>query len=197
MLIAETVYIESGIHIGAKTKLGRARAFIARRRKDGVYVIDINKIDEALRRVIDRLARVDLSKLVIIASRYYAKIALTKFHKLFPETKIVIGRYIPGTFTNPNIKYFIEPDAVLVCDPNSEKVAIRDANKIKVPVFGLVDTDSDTTGLEDYVPMNNRGKRSIALFFWLLAREIYMKTGRIKSYDEFKIPITYFEKLED
>lgn len=197
MLVSEEVYIDSGIHIGAKTKLGKAKDFISRRRKDGVYVIDINKTDESLHRVISQLSKIDLSKLMIVASRYYAKIAVSKFQKLFPEVKIVVGRYIPGSFTNPNITYFTEPEAILVCDPNSEKVTIKDAQKMKIPVYGLVDTDSDTTGLKDYVPMNNRGRKSIALFFWILAREIYMKQGRIKSYDEFKIPITYFEKLEE
>ncbi|MCX8154284.1 MAG: 30S ribosomal protein S2 [Candidatus Micrarchaeota archaeon] len=197
MLVSEEVYIDSGIHIGAKTKLGKAKNFIARRRKDGVYIIDIGKIDESMHRLISRLSKIDLSKLMIVASRYYAKIAVSKFQKLFPDTKVVIGRYIPGSFTNPKISYFTEPEAILVCDPNSERVAIRDAQKMKIPVYGLVDTDNDPTGLEDYIPMNNRGRKSIALFFWLLAREIYMKQGRIKSYDEFKIPITYFEKLEE
>ncbi len=197
MLVSEEVYIEHAVHIGGAQKLGHINPFIAKRRKDGVYILDIEKIDEALKRVINRIASIEPSKLLILPSRYYGKIAASKFSKLFPEVKLITDRYIPGSLTNPNVQYYIEPDLILVCDPNSEGVAIKDANRIGIPVIGLVDTDTVIDGLEDFVPMNNRGRKSLALFFWLLAREMYMKQGRIKSYDEFKIPISYFEKLED
>lgn len=197
MLVSEEIYIEHGVHIGGAQKLGSINPFIAKRRKDGVYILDIEKIDQALKRVINRLASVEPSKLLILPSRYYGKIAASKFTKLFPEIKVITDRYIPGSLTNPNIKYYVEPELILVCDPNSESVAIKDANKVGIPVIGLVDTDTVTDGLDDFVPMNNRGRKSLALFFWLLARELYMKHGKIKSYDEFKIPISYFEKLED
>lgn len=194
MLVNEDVYIERAVHIGGKFIIGELKDYILKKRPDGVYIMNLEKIDQKLTELLNRVARVPLSKLLIVPSRYHAKIAATKFKELFPEVNVLTERYIPGSLTNPSIKSFIEPELILVIDPNSEKVLIQDANRMKIPVVGLVDTDTNPHGLDQYAPMNNRGRSSLALFFWLLAREIYMKQGRIKSYDEFKRPISFFEE---
>ncbi|NPA22109.1 MAG: 30S ribosomal protein S2 [Candidatus Micrarchaeota archaeon] len=190
-------YIEAGAHIGSKIKTGEAKKFIEKRRKDGIYIINIEKIDEGIQRLLKHLTKYDPKDIAIVATRYYAMVALRNFKKLFPDIIAIEKRFVPGSFTNPESKYFVEPEIVLSCDPNSEQQAVREANKMKIPIVGLVDTDTKTDGLMDYAPINNRGKRSLALFFWLLAREFYMKQGKIKSYSEFKIPISFFEKTED
>jgi len=197
MLVSMETYIEAGAHIGSKIKTGEAKKFIEKRRKDGIYIINIEKIDEGIQRLLKHLTKYDPKDIAIVATRYYAMVALRNFKKLFPDIIAIEKRFVPGSFTNPESKYFVEPEIVLSCDPNSEQQAVREANKMKIPIVGLVDTDTKTDGLMDYAPINNRGKRSLALFFWLLAREFYMKQGKIKSYSEFKIPISFFEKTED
>ncbi len=197
MLVSLETYIESGAHIGSKLRTGAAREFIEKRRKDGIYIINIEKIDEGIQRLLNRLTKYEPKDIAIVATRYYAMIALKNFKKLFPDVMAIEKRFVPGTFTNPESKYFIEPEIVLSCDPNSEQQAVREANQMKIPIVGLVDTDTKIDGLTDYAPINNRGKRSLALFFWLLAREFYLKQGKIKDYSEFKIPISFFEKLEE
>jgi len=61
---------------------------------------------------------------------------------------------------------------------------------------GLVDTDNVLEGIDHPVPMNNKGRKSLALLFWLISREMSMKDGKIKAYGEFKVPISFFEKIE-
>jgi small subunit ribosomal protein S2 len=198
MLVSEDIYIQSGIHIGSSfLASGAIKPYIQYRRKDKVYIIDINNIDQKITEIINTLLKYPLEEILIVANRYYPKIALTKFQKLFPQVNVVLGRYIPGTISNPQIKGFIEPSIILSTDPNTDKELIKEAKKMNIPILGLVDTDTKNIAmLDNYVVMNNRGKKSTALFIWLLAREAYMKTNKIKDYSEFKIPISYFEELE-
>jgi len=102
------------------------------------------------------------------------------------QTKYIIGRFIPGTLTNPENDNFIEPKVVLIADPPIDKQAIQEAKKAKLPVIAICDTGNLTKNIDLIIPANNKGKKSLALIFWLLTRE-YMKTkGLIKSETEFK-----------
>ncbi len=189
-------YLEAGIHIGTKLKNGDTAEFIYKKRKDGIYILDIHAIDEHMREALQFLKNFDNKDITIVATRAYAQNAAKKLKKFFKDIDIITDRFIPGTFTNPESKHFREPSVVIVCDPRTEKEAIREANYTKIPVVGLVDTDNMTKGIDHVVSMNNKGRKSLALFFWLLARELMLKHGGIKGYDEFKVPISYFERLE-
>ena len=92
-------------------------------------------------------------------------------------------------------KGFMEPKVILVCDPKGEREAISESAKNGVPVISLCDTDNDTKFIDLVVPINNKGKRSLALIFYILAREMLLAQGKIKSYDEFTYDIGYFEQL--
>jgi small subunit ribosomal protein S2 len=189
-------YLESGIHIGTKLRNGDTAQFIYKKRKDGIYILAIEKIDEHLRQALNILKEYDPRDICIVATRTYSTNPASKIEKFVSGLNIISGRFIPGTFTNPASSHFREPEIVLVCDPRSEGEAIKEANLMQIPVVGLVDTDNSIRGINHIVPMNNKGRKSLALFFWLLARELLLKTGKISSYDEFKVPINYFEKLD-
>ncbi len=196
LLIPVEKYLESGIHIGTKLKNGDTSPYIYKKRKDGIYVLDLKKIDSKINEALNLLKKYNNKDILIVATRTYAENALKKMKKFLPDIEIVTKRFIPGTLTNPESKYFKEPEVVLVCDPRSEKEAIKEANYMKIPVIGLVDTDNLAKGIDHVIPMNNKGRKSLALFFWLLTRELMLKNGAIKSYDEFKAPVSYFERLD-
>jgi small subunit ribosomal protein S2 len=105
------------------------------------------------------------------------------------------GRFIPGTMTNMTYKGFREPRLLFVCDPKGEREAIAEGAKNGVPIIALCDTDNETKFIDVVVPINNKGKRSLALIFYILAREMLLAQGKIKSYDEFTYDIGYFEQL--
>jgi len=61
------------------------------------------------------------------------------------------------------------PDALFVIDPTKEAIAVKEANKLGIPVVGLADTDSDPDVLDYIVPGNDDAIRSIQLITARLA----------------------------
>jgi len=104
------------------------------------------------------------------------------------------GRVIPGIFTNPMREDFIEPKLLIVSDPKGERQAVKEAAVIGIPVIGLCDTDNSTKFIDWVVPCNNKGKKSIALVYYLLARETLKARGTISSDEQFTTPIEEFEE---
>ena len=196
MLVKQDVYLESGIHIGTKMKSHDMDKFIYKRRDDDLYILDLKKIDERLRhaaRVISKYAPEDV---LVVATRIYSGNAARKFGKI-TGIQVQNTRFVPGTMTNINSEYFIEPKLLIVCDPKGERSAILEAAKVNVPVIGICDTENDTKYIDLIIPANNKGRKSLALIFYLLTREIMMARGEISSYDEFQYNISYFEKMEE
>lgn len=97
--------------------------------------------------------------------------------------------------TNMNVEKFMEPKIVMVCDPKGEHEALIESAKNGVPVIALCDTDNETKFIDHIIPINNKGKRSLALIFYVLSRELMMAQGKIKSYEEFTYDLNYFEQI--
>ena len=55
------------------------------------------------------------------------------------------------------------PDAIFVIDPTKEVIAVKEANKLGIPVIALADTDSDPDVIDYIVPGNDDAIRSIQL----------------------------------
>ncbi len=69
------------------------------------------------------------------------------------------------------------PDALFVIDPTKEAIAVREANKLDIPVVALADTDSDPDVLDFIVPGNDDAIRSIQLVTARLADVIVEMRG--------------------
>ncbi len=192
MLIKQEKYLESGIHIGTKMKVRDMTKFIYRTRNDGLYVLDLRKIDERIRVAGKVLSRYDPESIVVIASRTYSSYAAAKFCQM-TGANLIYGRFVPGRFTNVARADFIEPKLVFICDPKGEIQAINEAGKMGISTVGLCDTDNYTSFIDWVIPCNNKGRKSLALIFYLLAREFAMSKGKIASYDEFKATLEEFE----
>ena len=195
MLIKQEKYLEAGIHIGTKLKVVDMNRFIYRARSDGLFVLDLRKVDERIRMAGKMLAAYDPKDIVIVASRTYSTNAASKFAQV-TGARLMVGRVVPGTFTNVHRDDFTEPKLLFTCDPKGERQAVLEAGKMGIPTIGLCDTDNYTSYLDWVIPCNNKGRRSLALIFYLLAREMAMSTGKISSYDEFKATLEEFETPE-
>ncbi|MEM4702744.1 MAG: 30S ribosomal protein S2, partial [Archaeoglobaceae archaeon] len=103
-------------------------------------------------------------------------------------TKCIIDRFVPGTLTNPNLKEYIEPDIVFVNDPAIDKQAIIEATKVGIPVIALCDTNNSTADIDLIIPTNNKGRKALALVYWLIAREMKKARGEPFPYtvEEFE-----------
>ena len=107
--------------------------------------------------------------------------------------QLLDGRFRPGTLTNPSAKGFLEPELMILTDPLADAQALHEAKNIGIPVVGLCDTNNETKYLDLVIPTNNKGRRALALVYWLLARAILKEQGKIKSYDDFKPTVEDFE----
>ena len=56
------------------------------------------------------------------------------------------------------------PDVLFVVDVDHERIAVTEANKLGIPVIGIVDTNSDPDGVDYVIPGNDDAIRSIRLF---------------------------------
>lgn len=187
-LIPREDYLASGIHIGMNQRTKHMRSFVYKVRPDGLAVMNLQIIDQRIRTAAKFLARA--KKILVVSRKSVAHDAIDKFSEIV-GAKAVAGRFIPGMLTNPHYEKFHETDALIVVDPMSDYQALKEATDVHIPVVALCDTLNETNDIDLIIPSNNKGVRSIALIFWLLAREILKERGEIKTDKDFK------HKIED
>jgi len=195
LLVPQEKYLEAGIHIGTKIRTPDMMPFIYKARQDRLYVLDLKKVDERIRIAGKMISHYTPGDVVVIASRTYASNAAKAFATV-TGVKIREGRVIPGVFTNPAREDFSEPKLLIISDPKAERQAIKEAIASGVPVIGLCDTDNSAKFIDWVIPCNNKGKKSLALVYWLLARETLKARGETTD-EKFTVPVEEFEeKLE-
>ena len=79
------------------------------------------------------------------------------------------------------------PDAIFVIDVDHERIAILEANKLGIPVIGIVDTNSNPDGIDFVIPGNDDAIRAIKLYASAIADAIVSAkaTDSIPNKDEF------------
>ncbi|MEK6969524.1 MAG: 30S ribosomal protein S2 [Nanoarchaeota archaeon] len=191
LLIDSNEYLKSGIHIGTKFKTKYMANFIYKMRPDGLSVLNLKKIDERIRLAANLLSHYEPEDILIVSRRENGWKALKKLHEL-TGIKVISGRYPPGILTNTNLKTFCEPKIIVVCDPWTDKNAVQDAIKIGLPVIALCDTNNQSNNLDLVVPCNNKGKKSVGLIFFLIARIFLQKKGLLKGDEELPAKLDDF-----
>ncbi len=190
-LVPQEQYLKAGIHIGTKFKTKYMEQFIYKTRPDGLTILNLQKIDERIKIAADFLAHYAPNDILIVSRRENGWKAIKMFNKI-TGTKIVAGRYPPGMLTNPALEIYYEAKIVFVVDSWPDRNAVLDANKIGIPTIALCDTNNQSNNIDLVVPCNNKGKKSLGLLFYILAKEYLKKKGIIKNDDEFKYSIDDF-----
>lgn len=189
MLVDRTEYLTSGVHIGMKTCTKYMKQFIYKIRDDGLAVFNIQKVDERIKLAAGFLSKFD--DILAVSRKGNGVVPIKRFAEIVGG-KAVTGRFSPGTLTNPSFREFYEPDVVVVVDPLIDRQVILEAKKKRIPVVALCDTFNDGGDVDFVIPANNNGKKSLALIFWVLTREILKKRKGIKDNKEFKHTIKDF-----
>ncbi len=192
LLLPRDTLLSAGIHIGTRMKTGDMEQFIYRVRPDGLFVLDVKKTDDRIRAAAKFLARFEPTKVAAAAARLYAQEPVKKFCETTKATK-VIGRFIPGILSNPLYPNRIEPEVLLVSDPRADAQAVKEAAAVGIPVVALCSTDNEFTGVDLVIPTNNKGRRALAVIYWLLARQVLRERGELPSDKDLSITIDDFE----
>ncbi len=190
-LVPTDEYLKVGIHIGTKFRTKAMEQFIYKIRNDGLSVLNLKKIDERLGMASRLLSYYNPEDILIVCRRENGWAPVEMFGKL-TGIRVLGGRYHPGILTNIQLDDFIETKLILVIDPFPDKNIVDDASKIGIPVIALCDTNNELAYVDLVVPCNNKGKKSLGLVFWILAREYLKLKGLIKDYKEFKAKLDDF-----
>lgn len=192
LLLPQDTMLSAGIHIGTRMKTKDMDPFIYRVRADGLFVLDVQKTDERIRVAAKFLARFEPSKIAAVAARLYGRSPVEKFCEVVGAIPI-IGRFIPGLLSNPLYPNRIEPSVIMVSDPKADVQAVKEASTIGIPVIALCSTDNDFSHVDLVIPTNNKGRRALAVIYWLLARQILRERGEIPADGDISQSINDFE----
>jgi small subunit ribosomal protein S2 len=190
-LVPQDTYLKSGIHIGTKFRTKYMEPFIYKTRPDGLSVLNLQKIDERVRMAATLLAQYNPEDILICSRRENGWKAVKAFGKN-TGCKFFAGRYPPGILTNSQLESYMEVKLILVTDAWPDRNAIKDALHVGVPVIALCDTNNQANEIDFVVPCNNKGKKSLGLLFYLLAREFLRNKQQLGRDEEPKFTIEDF-----
>jgi small subunit ribosomal protein S2 len=132
---------------------------------------------------------------VVVSGRVYGKRPVETF-AYYIGANAFTERFVPGTLTNPNIagpRVYVEPELVILTDPRTDQQALSEAARIGVPVIALCDTDNQTTNVDLVIPSNNRGRKALALVYFLLTRQVLRERGTLTEEEETAFTAEDFE----
>jgi small subunit ribosomal protein S2 len=184
--------LATGIRVGTQVKTKFMKPFITKASPEGLYMLDLDITLKKIKAAAKFINRLGTDKLIVCSGRQYAETPIEKFCEML-DSKKLIGRFMPGTLTNPSLPYYIEPKLVLISDPQVDEQAITEATNAGIPVIGIANTDNITSKLDVIIPANNRGRKALATVYWLLVRQILIERGELKEDESMKYEIDDFE----
>ena len=177
-LLPFETYELNAVHIGTQNKGKDMQLFIQEITTEGprIHLFNIGKTDERNALAAKFLTIYEPQEILVVSARQYGQRPARRLAQAIGARHIV-GRFIPGTLTNPRLRTYIEPRLIFVTDPQADSQALSEAVNSGLPVVGICDTNNDLRNVDLCIPANNKGRRSLALIYWLLSRETLKARG--------------------
>ena len=186
--------LSTGIRVGTAIKTKFMLPFIVNTSPEGLYILDLDITMKRIDTAITFVKKFDINRVIVCSGRSYAKTPIEKFCEV-TGAKMMFGRFMPGTLTNPSLPFYTEPHLVIISDPQVDSQAITEATNAGIPVIGVANTDNVTSKLDLIIPANNRGRKALATVYWLLARGILEDPGAMTyEIDDFETKTSEVEE---
>ena len=193
-VVSMSYLLEAGVHFGHQTKRWnpKMKEYIFTSRDD-IYIIDLEKtkacLEEATRSnsyyVTERWLGGTLTNFRTIRRRVKRLEEIEKMEadgtfELLPKKEVIglkkeyekLNRVLCGIRNMEKL-----PQAIIVVDPKKEINAIKEARKLRIPVFGIVDTNCDPDDVDYVIPGNDDAVRSIKVMLGVLTNAICEANG--------------------
>ncbi len=192
MLLPLEEILAAGLHIGTRIKTEDMEEYIYRVRPDGLFILNVGKTNERISLAAKFISRFDHSATIVVSSRLYGRAPVQKFCEV-TRTIPIVGRFLPGLISNPLQPKHIEPKLVMVTDPRADRQAMEEASLAGIPVIALCDTDNTFSSVDLAIPVNNKGRRALAMVYWLLARQVLRERKEIPVNGDIQMTVDDFE----
>lgn len=170
-------YLKSSIHLGTRAITPDMRPFVYKRRADSLAVFNTSLLDDKIKEGGEFLSKYAPEDIVIVCKREAGERAVELFSEV-TGIKAFVKNYPAGILTNPNLENFMEKDLLVICDPWTDKSALADAKRIKIPVLAICDTNNYTLNIDKIIPGNNKSAKSLGFIFYLFAK-IYIEKRKL------------------
>lgn len=190
-------YLKNGVHIGTQSQNADMEDYIFHVKKNGLAILDLNTTDKQIRAIAQTLAEYDPQEILVVGRKDEAYQPIKAFSEAI-GTKTVNGRFMPGTLTNPRSDSFMEPEIILVTDPEEDRQAITEASDANIPVIAIADSENNLEGVDKVIAANNKGEKALGMVFYLLADQIKEHIGeKLDFKQEDFVSVTIEEDTEE
>ncbi|MFB6191356.1 MAG: 30S ribosomal protein S2 [Candidatus Nanohaloarchaea archaeon] len=182
LLVDREKYLSNGVHIGTKAQHKDMEKYIFHVKKNQLSVLNLEKTDERIRDAAKFLAGYEPEDILVVARKPEAELPLVKFTDVTGAERNA-GRFTPGTLTNPRSDDFVEPEVIVVSDPEEDGQAIDEAVDARIPVVAIADSANSLEDVDLAVPANNKSGNALGMVFYLLAQQMAGEKGEDFDYE--------------